>query len=55
LLARPERPTTIFAFSDQLALGTLGAAHDAGISVPDRLSVVGFGRLADRPTPPTRR
>jgi len=42
LLARPERPTAIFAFSDQLALGTLRAAHGAGISAPDRLSVVGF-------------
>ena len=42
MLARPERPTAIFAFSDQLALGTLRAAHGAGISAPDRLSVVGF-------------
>jgi DNA-binding LacI/PurR family transcriptional regulator len=41
-VGRDRHGQPVVAFSDQLALGTLRAAHDAGISVPDRLSVVGF-------------
>ena len=44
LLARPraERPTAIFASSDQQALGCLRAANDLDIPVPAGLSIVGF-------------
>jgi DNA-binding LacI/PurR family transcriptional regulator len=42
LLDRSERPTAIVAFSDQLALGALRAAHELGVDVPGDLSVVGF-------------
>jgi DNA-binding LacI/PurR family transcriptional regulator len=42
LLDRPERPTALLAMSDELALGTLQAAEDLGIAVPEDLSVVGF-------------
>ena len=42
LLALPAPPTAVFAASDELALGALGAARDAGVSVPERLSVIGF-------------
>ncbi|MBR0795578.1 LacI family DNA-binding transcriptional regulator [Bradyrhizobium jicamae] len=44
LLARPrdERPTALFASSDQQAIGCLRAARDLGIQVPAELSVVGF-------------
>jgi DNA-binding LacI/PurR family transcriptional regulator len=42
LLTGPNPPTAILAFSDQLALGTLHAARELGIAVPDRLSVTGF-------------
>ncbi|MBR0750988.1 LacI family DNA-binding transcriptional regulator [Bradyrhizobium jicamae] len=44
LLARPrdERPTAIFASSDQQAIGCLRAANDLGIPIPAGLSVVGF-------------
>jgi len=42
LLARPERPTAVFAVSDVLALGVLSAAAELGIDVPRRLSVIGF-------------
>ena len=38
----PARPTAIFACSDLMALGVLRAAADAGLSVPDDLSVAGF-------------
>ncbi|MCW3065503.1 MAG: Transcriptional regulator [Solirubrobacterales bacterium] len=36
------RPTAILAMSDALALGALQAARDRRVSVPRRLSVVGF-------------
>ncbi|GLR83682.1 LacI family DNA-binding transcriptional regulator [Bradyrhizobium iriomotense] len=44
LLARPraERPTAIFASSDQQAIGCLRAANDLGIPLPAGLSIVGF-------------
>jgi LacI family transcriptional regulator len=42
LLDRPDRPTAIFAFNDNLAIGTIQAALARGLHVPDDLSVVGF-------------
>jgi LacI family transcriptional regulator, galactose operon repressor len=42
LLALPEPPTAIFAASDTQAFGVLGAAVQAGVEVPDGLSVIGF-------------
>lgn len=44
LLAKPpdERPTAIFASSDQLAIGCLRAANDLAVKVPADLSIVGF-------------
>jgi LacI family transcriptional regulator len=42
LLALPDPPTAIFASNDEMALGTIQAAHDCGLRVPDDLSVVGF-------------
>jgi LacI family transcriptional regulator len=42
LLARPQRPTAIFASNDDMAAGVLVAAHERGISVPSDLSVAGF-------------
>jgi LacI family transcriptional regulator len=42
LLSLPERPTAIFAASDELARGVIEAARSFGMSVPDDLSVVGF-------------
>ncbi|MCS5713844.1 LacI family DNA-binding transcriptional regulator [Herbiconiux sp. CPCC 205716] len=34
--------TAVFSANDQMALGLLHAAHDAGLAVPQDLSVVGF-------------
>jgi LacI family transcriptional regulator, galactose operon repressor len=42
LLALPEPPTAVFAASDLMAVGALGAAGRAGASVPDDVALVGF-------------
>jgi LacI family transcriptional regulator len=42
LLDRPEPPSAIFAFNDNLAIGTIQAARAHGLRVPEDLSVVGF-------------
>ncbi len=42
LLNHPEPPTAIFAFNDDMAVGTLRAAAERGIRVPQDLSIVGF-------------
>lgn len=42
LFGLPQPPTAIFATNDMVAMGTLMAAQQAGISVPDELSVAGF-------------
>jgi LacI family transcriptional regulator len=42
LLDAPDRPTAIFAVSDELARGAIEAARERGLSVPEDLSVVGF-------------
>jgi DNA-binding LacI/PurR family transcriptional regulator len=39
---RPSRPTAIFAASDTMAIGLMQAAFQAGIAMPERLSIVGF-------------
>jgi DNA-binding LacI/PurR family transcriptional regulator len=38
----PERPTAVFAASDEMAIGTILAARDFGLRVPEDLSVIGF-------------
>ncbi|TQK18013.1 LacI family transcriptional regulator [Microbacterium sp. SLBN-154] len=42
LLAAPDRPTAVIAQSDLLAAGVIRAAEEAGLRVPDDLSVTGF-------------
>jgi DNA-binding LacI/PurR family transcriptional regulator len=42
LLALPNPPTAIFAASDTQAFGVLEAARDAGLKVPEDLSVIGY-------------
>jgi LacI family transcriptional regulator len=42
LLGLPERPTGIFAFNDNMAIGVLRAATRHGLSVPTNVSVVGL-------------
>src|SRR5690554_793765 len=45
LLDRPDRPTAIFAGSDNQALGVLRAARERGLRIPEDLSVVGYDDL----------
>ena len=42
LLARPNRPTAIFAQSDEMALGALQAIRRNGLKVPEDISIIGF-------------
>jgi LacI family transcriptional regulator, repressor for deo operon, udp, cdd, tsx, nupC, and nupG len=42
LLALAEPPTAVFACSDEMAIGAMQVARDAGFEVPAGLSVVGF-------------
>jgi DNA-binding LacI/PurR family transcriptional regulator len=42
LLALPEPPTAIVYANDRMAIAGIGAAHEAGLEVPGRLSVAGF-------------
>ncbi|GAB6930368.1 LacI family DNA-binding transcriptional regulator [Paenibacillus sp. JCM 10914] len=42
LLRSKDRPTAIFCCNDLLAIGALQAAKEAGVRVPEDLSVVGF-------------
>ena len=45
LLALPDPPTAIFAYSDTQAVGVLEAAREMGMKVPEQLSVVGFDNI----------
>lgn len=42
MLARPVRPTAIFAGADIAAIGVLNAVHEAGLRIPEDISVVGY-------------
>lgn len=54
LLNRPRRPDAFFAANDLMALGVLQAVREAGLSVPEDISVVGMDdtELASTAWPP---
>ena len=45
LLSRPLPPTAFFCISDRMALGCLSALQDAGLRVPEDVSLVGYDNL----------
>lgn len=47
LLGRPDRPSAIFAFNDNMAVGAFQAARTYGLRVPQDLSIVGFDDLEE--------
>ncbi|MBM7646633.1 LacI family transcriptional regulator [Scopulibacillus daqui] len=42
LIESGRRPTAVFAFNDLLAIGAIHGAKEAGLKIPDDLSVIGF-------------
>lgn len=54
LLALPEPPTAVFAVSDRAAFGAMEAVKDAGLRIPEDISVVGIDDVRDSgySTPP---
>ncbi len=45
ILALPNPPTAIFAYSDTQAIGVIEAARELGLTIPDNLSVIGFDNI----------
>ena len=41
VLARTDRPTALFAASDEMAIGAILAARDLGLRVPEDVSIIG--------------
>lgn len=41
LLKTPDRPTAVFAISDEMAFGAMQAARASGLRIPDDLSIMG--------------
>ena len=54
LLRLPQRPTAVLVCNDLMGLGALSAAHQAGVRIPQDMSLVGFDdiELAHFASPP---
>lgn len=46
LLALPQRPSAIFLSNDLMAIGGLCAAQQAGVRIPEQLSIMGYDDIA---------
>jgi len=46
LLLLPQRPTAVIASNDLSAIGALGAIHQAGLNVPQDISLIGFDDIS---------
>ena len=47
LLSLPEPPTAVFAVSDKSAFGAMEAIKEAGLRIPDDISIVGIDDVAE--------
>lgn len=45
ILAQPQRPTAVFACNDLMAAGALRAVADAGLTVPQHMSLIGYDNI----------
>ncbi|TLU64346.1 LacI family transcriptional regulator [Thalassotalea litorea] len=47
IIAKPEsqRPSAIFCFNDEMAMGACKAIREAGLNIPEDISVIGFDGL----------
>ena len=45
LMQLPERPTALFCFNDQMAMGAYDAVKELGLRIPDDVAIVGFDNL----------
>ena len=46
LLQQPILPTAFLCYNDLTAIGAMGAARQAGLRVPDDLSIMGYDDIA---------
>ena len=46
LVAQENRPTAIFAFSDEMAMSCLATLHNLGYKIPQDFSVMGFDNIS---------
>jgi DNA-binding LacI/PurR family transcriptional regulator len=44
-LALPDRPTALVCYNDMLAIGVLKGLQQAGVNVPDEISITGFDNI----------
>lgn len=49
LLRSPSPPTAVFCSNDYIALGAIRGAREAGFTLPDQLSIVGFDDMQTAP------
>ena len=47
LLNLKNRPTSIFAYTDRMAMGAYAAAHEAGLEIGKDISIIGFDNQPD--------
>lgn len=45
LMQLPQPPTAVFACNDTMAIGALAFLHEANLSVPEEVSIVGFDNI----------
>ncbi len=46
LISQPERPTAVVCYNDHMAIGVYSAVIEAGLCIPDDISVTGFDDIS---------